>query len=123
MGKVTVTCVEWKPITKNTLRGFCTVDFKELRLKIHEIAVHEKDSRRWVALPSKPQMRDGQPILNENGKPAYSNLMTFDSREIGDAFSRAVIDAVVARAPDAFDAAERKPAMAARDEMNDEIPF
>jgi hypothetical protein len=37
------------------------------------------------------------------GKVQYIHVMDFDSREVRDAFSRAVVQAVLERQPEAFD--------------------
>ena len=79
-------------------------------------------SAGWLCRASR-RFRDGQPVLGENGKPAYDHLMTFDTREIGEAFSRAVIAAVLERDPSAFNEDQRRPAMAERDALDDVIPF
>ena len=44
--KTTITCTEWRPLVRNTLRGFAQIEIWELRMKIHDVAVHEKGDRR-----------------------------------------------------------------------------
>ena len=65
--------------------------------------MHEKGEARWAQLPAKPQLKDGAQVKDATGKAQYINIMEFDGREVRDAFSRAVVQAVLERAPEAFD--------------------
>jgi hypothetical protein len=58
------------PLERNSLNGFATVRIKELRLTIKDVAVHESHGKLWAALPSKPQIKDGQLVTNTSGKLA-----------------------------------------------------
>jgi hypothetical protein len=102
-GKFTVTCGSFHPLIRNTLRGFAEISIAELRLKIRDVAIHQKGDARWAQLPAKPQIKDGALIRDATGKVQYVHIMDFDSRAVRDAFSRAVVRAVLERAPDAFD--------------------
>ena len=44
----------------------------------------------------------GVALRGDDGRIKYSNVFTFDSKEIRDAFSRAAIEAVLAYCPSAF---------------------
>jgi hypothetical protein len=66
--KLTITCQGFRPLVRNTLRGFVSITINELRLTIHDIAVHEKGESRWAQLPAKPQIRDGELIKDDDGK-------------------------------------------------------
>jgi hypothetical protein len=106
MMKLTVSCRGFRPLQRNTLRGFCEVHIAELRLTIRDVAVHEKDESRWAQLPAKPQLRDGELVHDSNGKIQYFHLMSFDTRAVSDAFSAAVIRALLEFAPAAFEKEE-----------------
>jgi hypothetical protein len=97
--KHTVTCVDFRPLRKNTLVGFARVRIPELRLVIHDIALHEKGETRWASLPAKPQVKDGALVTDDDGKIAYWTVLEFESREARDAFSRAVWAAALERFP------------------------
>jgi len=85
----------WKALERNTLRGFATVVVKELQLVIHDVAIHERDGKRWIGLPSKPQLdRDRNTIKNEAGKVQYTPVVEFGSRKVADAFSARVLEAL-----------------------------
>ena len=101
-GKLTVTCTNWRPYHKNILCGFALVRIAELGVKIHEVAIHRKADRTWAALPARPRLKGTEAITDDNGKILYAITLEFDRREIADAFSRAVIDAVVRFDPHAF---------------------
>jgi hypothetical protein len=106
MSKLTITCRGFYPLHRNTLRGFCEIRIEELRLVIRDIAIHEKGSARWAQLPSRLQIRDGELVHDADGKIQYVHLMNFDSRAVSDAFSAAVIRAVLEFAPTAFEKEE-----------------
>jgi|SRR6516225_7211127 len=76
--------------------------FRELRLEVRDVAVHRKGAARRAQLPAKPQVRDGALVKDDAGRVQYVHIMDFDSRDVCDAFSRAVIAAVIRFAPDAF---------------------
>jgi hypothetical protein len=97
---------KWTPRRSNTLYGFADVVLERSHLKIRDCAIHEKGGRRWVSLPARPMIdRDGTVLRDEDGKTKYARILEFDTREAGDEFSRAVIAAVLAQFPDAFDGA------------------
>jgi hypothetical protein len=88
------------------LRGFAEIRINELHLTIRDVAIHEKGECRWAQLPAKPQIRDGELVHDEHGKIQYFNLMSFDNRAVSDAFSVAVIRALLEFAPAAFELEE-----------------
>jgi uncharacterized membrane protein len=102
VGKLTVTCESFRPVVRNTLRGFAEISMAEMRLTIRDVAVHEKGEAHWAQLPAKPQVKDGVLVRDATGKVQYVHIMDFDSRDVRNAFSRAVVR-VLERVPDAFD--------------------
>jgi hypothetical protein len=99
-----IKCESFRPRRTATLRGFCELVLTETHLKIFDVALHEKNGKRWAALPSKPQVnREGYVLRGENNKIKYAPVMAFDSREAGDQFSRLAIAAVLERFPRVFD--------------------
>jgi hypothetical protein len=103
MSKLSVTCRGFRPLHRNTLRGFVEIHIDELKLSVRDVAVHQKGESRWAQLPAKPQVKDGELVKNEDGKVQYVHIMDFDSRAVRDAFSAAVINALLEFAPAAFD--------------------
>jgi hypothetical protein len=102
MDKLTLECVEFRPLQRNTLVGFAAIRFPAMRPTILDVALH-KGEARWAQLPSKAQLRDGMPERNEQGRTQYDPVQ-FDTPGVRNAFSQAVVRAVVKHDPQAFDA-------------------
>ena len=91
----------WRPLVRNTLRGFATV--RVGALKISDVAVHVKNDRTWAQLPSKPQIgQDGIARRNDAGKIQYSPVIEWTTRESADRFSDGVVAAINGEHPDAL---------------------
>ncbi len=91
---------DWRPLAKNTLRGFARVRLPE-GMVLHDCAVHVRDGRAWASPPGRPMIgRDGAQMRDAAGKPTFSPTLTFVSRADADAFSAAIIDAVRANHPE-----------------------
>ena len=102
--KLTLECVGWKPLRRNTLAGFASIRIADMRLTVIDVALHNKGSQRWASLPSKPIIdRDGVAKRDAtSGKITYTPLLDFDSAAVRSAFSDAAIAAVLTLHPDAF---------------------
>jgi hypothetical protein len=124
MAKMTLTCESFKPLRRNTLYGFAEILIGELRLTVKDVAIHEKNGRSWAQLPSKPLIsKDGVALKDETtGKVRYVPIMQFTGREVADAFSEAVIKAVLEVSPDAFDDFGQ-PKQSASQRSSEEAPF
>jgi hypothetical protein len=86
-----------------TLRGFFALKIPELDLELPSLMVHEKGASKWLAIPGVPQRgKDGSPVLKPNGKPAYKPVLIWSGKTWEDLQAR-VIEALVARYPEAFD--------------------
>jgi len=103
MSKLTINCTDFRTYHRNTLRGFASITIAELKLEIRDVAVHEKGGTRWAQLPAKPQIKDGALVKDASGKVQYSPIMDFMSREVRDAFSAAVVRAVLEHDAHAFE--------------------
>jgi hypothetical protein len=103
-GKLTLTCKSYTPIEKNSLLGKADIYVAEMRLTIRGVLILKSNERMWASLPSPAMLdKEGVALRDDRGKVKYSYCFEFDGREVRDAFSRAVIAAVLARAPEAFD--------------------
>jgi hypothetical protein len=100
--KLTIRCTDFHALQRNTLRGFAVIVIDELKLEIRDITVHQKGDSRWAQLPARPQLRDGVAIKDQSGKIQYTTILQFTNRKVSDAFSSAVVDAVLKYDPDAF---------------------
>jgi hypothetical protein len=92
-----ITCRKFQPLEKNTLRGFATIYVSDIDMLLHDVAVFQKNNSRWAAPPARPQLSKEGAVIRDatTGKPAYSQVIEFGSRESRDAFSKAVVDAVL----------------------------
>jgi hypothetical protein len=74
---------------------------------IYDVAIHAKGDARWAQLPAKPQVgKDGIALRDKaTGKINYSTVIELDDRATRDAFSAAVVAAVLKREPSVFEGA------------------
>jgi hypothetical protein len=85
---------------KNTLVGFCSIKIEEIKLTIHDIALHRKGAARWGQLPARSFVRDGEQVVGDDGKPKYLVTLEFEGRAVANAFSHAVWRIVFAEHPE-----------------------
>jgi hypothetical protein len=102
MSKLSIKCAGFRPWHSGTLRGFADISIPEMRLTIHGVAVHEKNSSRWAQLPARPQVKDGALLKRSDGKIEYTPILEFSDKPTRDAFSAATIRAVLEHSPRAF---------------------
>jgi hypothetical protein len=89
--------LEWRPMSKNSLRGFATVELPS-GLVITDVSLHSSHGKCWASLPARPQVeRDGTVRRDPDGKIAYSPILKWRDRELADGFSAAVVAAVEAQ--------------------------
>lgn len=93
-GRLAVECVAWRPLERNTLRGFADLQIPALRLTIRDCPVHRQGERRWVSLPAKPHLDRSRELVRDDGKIRYVPVLEWDNRDVGDAFSRAALEAI-----------------------------
>ncbi len=93
----------WKPMRKNTLRGFAVVRLSS-GLTIHNVAVHTSSGCSWASLPSKPMLdADGAAKRDKaTGRIKYLPILEWPDRATADRFSATVIDAIEAQHPGAI---------------------
>ena len=104
--KHTIRCRGFRALAKGSLVGFALIHIRELKLTIHDVALHRKGDARWALLPAKPMVRDGRHVADAaTGKPQYVPILEFDDRETRDAFSAVVWAAVIDEHPE-LDAGE-----------------
>jgi hypothetical protein len=96
-----VTLLAWKPLRRNSLRGFAKVRVGRT-LILHDVAVHQAGERRWAQPAAKPQIdKDGAIKRDATGKPLYVPIVEWTDREAADAFSVGVVDAIEREYPGA----------------------
>ena len=105
MSKFAISCTAFQPHRRNTLHGFATIHLSALRLTIKDVAIHQHvNGATWAQLPSKPQI-DSSGVVHRNaaGKIQYNAIMEFGDAGTRNAFSQAVVRAVLEHRPDALD--------------------
>jgi hypothetical protein len=96
------TIEEWKPVVKGSLRGFAKVRLPS-GMVLNEVTVLVANGTAWASPPGKPMLgRDGNVMRDEAGKPRYSPIVTFSSKELRNRFSDGIIEALLQRYPDAL---------------------
>lgn len=96
-----VVIVDWKPLNRNTLRGFAKIRLGALI--INDVAVHRYDAdKAWASMPAKPIVRSDQTVkVNDQGKIQYVPMIEWADKAAADRFSASVIDALERKHPDA----------------------
>ena len=99
--RMPVTILEWKPMSRNSLKGFAKIQLGALT--ILDCPVHNTDGRKWCGLPSKPQIdSDGNVKREPTGKIKYVALLQWATKAASDRFSDSVVAALEEKHPDAF---------------------
>lgn len=94
--------VDWRPMQRNSLLGFAKVEFPS-GLIIADVTIMNGERGPWAAPPSKPMVgRDGTAMKDEGGKIRYVPIIEFSSKAIRNKWSDAVIAAMRAAHPEAF---------------------
>jgi hypothetical protein len=94
---------EWRPMRKNTLRGFCVIELPS-GLVIRDVSIHEKAGNWWASLPSRPVLNsNGKHVSNQAGHKQYAALLGWRDRDLTDRFSAAVVELVRATHPGDLD--------------------
>jgi hypothetical protein len=71
-----ITASDWRPLQRNPLLGFLTLTLVPSGIVLHDCGLHQKDGRRWIALPSKPQIDSkGRHSKGETGKGLYTPIV------------------------------------------------
>ena len=98
-----VRLLSFKPVRKNTLRGFASVEFPN-GLQVFDIVVGESNGETWAMLPTKPILDpEGRHVRDEaSGKPKYAPFLAWNDPALRKRFSKAVAEAVRLAHPDAF---------------------
>lgn len=95
--------LEWRPLRRDSLLGFAKIELQS-GMVISDVTILSGDRGPWALPPSKPMLgRDGVAMKDQRGKIRYSPLIEFTSKEIRDRWSAAVIDAMRAAHPEAFE--------------------
>jgi hypothetical protein len=102
MAKLNIVVTSFRAIAKGSLIGFAVIRVVEMRLVVKDVAIHQRGNERWAQLPAKPQIDREGVAIRKDGKIQYSTILEFDDRTVRDAFSGAVIAALLEHEPNAF---------------------
>lgn len=69
---------EFRPLRRNTLRGFCAVELLSA-LVIRDISIHQKAGKWWASLSARPMLDgEGRHITNHTGHKEYAAVRCRD---------------------------------------------
>jgi hypothetical protein len=81
-----ITIRDWKPLFKNTLRGYFSVDLPS-GLRIHSLSLHQKGERRWIGLPARAYETD-------SGSTSWARVVEIPDRQTRERFEGLVLAAL-----------------------------
>jgi hypothetical protein len=81
-----ITIRDWKPLFKNTLRGFFSVVLPS-GLRINSLRLHQKGERRWIGLPALPYETD-------SGSTSWALIVEIPDRQTRKKFEGLVLAAL-----------------------------
>jgi DNA-binding cell septation regulator SpoVG len=94
---------EFRPMVKNSLRGFATVEMPN-GLVIKDISVLTGRNGPWCSLPAKPAFgADGRPKTGPTGRAVHSQIIEWRDRDLQDRWSAALVALIEAEHPGALD--------------------
>jgi len=85
--------LDFRPVDKNTLKGFFTLELPS-GLLIHDMCLHEKNSKRWVSFPARP-------YTAKDGTEKWARIVDIPDRDRWGQFNRQALDAVAKFQPPA----------------------
>jgi hypothetical protein len=77
----------WRPLEKNTLRGFVDLELPDPGLVIRSVCLHAKAGSRWVAMPARPW-------IDESGTRQWTQIVEFANPDARRAFQAAALRAI-----------------------------
>jgi hypothetical protein len=91
-----ITASEWREVIRNTLRAFLTLSLSPSGIVLRECSYHERDSTRWVGLPSKPRIdSEGRHCIDPaTGKRLWSPIVEIRGKAERERFQAAALAAV-----------------------------
>lgn len=91
---MTIRCLKFTPLVKGALQGFADL-LLDSGLTLHDCTVMESNGRRWLGLPSKPQLDAGKNVKRAaDGKVAYTPCVSIGDRKRRDAFNEQALEAI-----------------------------
>jgi DNA-binding cell septation regulator SpoVG len=110
--------IKFTPVSSGSMIAYVDVEMPSGMIGRDFKLMRGPAGEHWVAMPSvKETDRDGNPVLNGQGKPRYREFIGFRDRQTRDKFTAAVLEAVRRKQPETL-AAPRAPT-----DLDDDIPL
>lgn len=94
-----VALLGWKPLHRNSLRGFACVRLGK-SLQIKDLPVHNSGGKRWVGMPGKAVLdASGNAKRTDAGKVVYVPVLEWSDKDSAARFGEAVVAAIEAAHP------------------------
>jgi hypothetical protein len=102
MSTTAIRVSDFEPRESGSLRGFFTGHLPS-GLTLHELSLHTREGKWWIAFPARPLLQDGVAVRDPNGKVKYSApLVSFADRAARDRFTAQVLAALRHALPEVF---------------------
>ena len=91
-----ITASDWREVAKNSLQGFCVLTLSPSGIVLRDCALHERDGKRWISLPSKPQIdSEGRQRKDATtGKALWTPVVEIAGKVERERFQRAALAAI-----------------------------
>jgi hypothetical protein len=83
---VNIRCVEYTPMTGQTLKGFAAFKFLDFGLEIRDVAHHEDHGKQWITMPRK--------AFQKNGERSFFHYAAFTDKRDREDFQRFALKAI-----------------------------
>jgi hypothetical protein len=98
--------LKWTPRPKGTLLGFADIRLPN-HLKISGCVLHRSSNGRvWGGFPGKPQIDADGRHITVDGRPQYTRFLQWETYDLANRFSDALVALVCAHHPEAFEEEE-----------------
>jgi hypothetical protein len=96
-----VRLLKFVPLRKNALRGFCDIELP-IGMRIFGCPVLVSRGRAFATFPGQPLLDRAGHHVQIDGKGQFTKIMEWNSRDLSDAFSKALVALVREQYPDAL---------------------
>src|SRR5262249_22211264 len=95
-GPAMIIATDWRPLKTNTSHGFQMPKVVPSGIVVRECSLHEKDGKRWIRVPCKPQIDSKGRHRREpvTGKPANTPVVEILSKAERERFQKVALPAV-----------------------------
>jgi hypothetical protein len=90
-----ITADDFRSVVRNSLQGFLTLKLSPSGFVLRECTLHEKNEKRWIGLPSKPQLDSkGRQRKDPNGKGLWVPVVEVVGKDERALFQREALAAI-----------------------------